>query len=47
MSNISIYMDSDTLKLLDEIAESESRSRSNLLQKLLKDYGKIKEDKDN
>ncbi len=43
MSNISIYMDDNTLKLLDEVAEAESRSRSNLLQKILKDYVKKKE----
>ena len=39
---ISIYLTDDTLELLDDIAKEESRSRSNLVRKLLIDYNKQK-----
>ncbi|KKN10970.1 hypothetical protein LCGC14_1031190 [marine sediment metagenome] len=38
MSNISIYMDENTLKLLNKEAEAEKRSRSNLIRKIFIDY---------
>lgn len=37
---ISIYVDQDTLELLDKTAEKEDRSRSNLIKKVLYEYVK-------
>lgn len=40
---ITIYIDDATLKLVDDTAEVEDRSRSNLIRKALKEYIKNKE----
>ena len=44
---ITIYMDAETLELLDKTADNELRSRSNLVRKMLSDYVKSKDKKEN